>query len=133
MDAAHPWLRRFALCRPFEGDAAATNTFAAHARRARPAPCLPHAPPNPSLSSLSQSLFIFANGKGAMPSGALSSTQTITSLFNVVEHANKLVSSGQSVCLSSVHWGLGIRALGPITRFPHGHTEERRASIDAYR
>ena len=89
--------------------------------------------PNPSLSSLSQSLFIFANGKGAMPIGAISSTRTITVLFNSVEHADKLVHSGKNVCLNSMHWGLGIRALGPITRFSHAHTDERRASVDAYR
>lgn len=35
--------------------------------------------------------------------------------------------------MQSLHWGLGIRALGPITRFPHAHTKERQYSVAAYR
>ena len=49
-----------------------------------------------------------------------------------MENARNLFTRGQ-VCISSVHWGLGLRALGPVVRYKHAHTEERRRSIEAYR
>jgi hypothetical protein len=72
-------------------------------------------------------------GGEVIPPGSLRVTETLTRLFHTTASWRKTIGTGQRYCISSMHWGLGIRCLGTITRYPHPHTEERRLAVNAYR
>ena len=84
--------------------------------------------------NITKALFVYhEKGNDVLPARSLQVTRTMKALFAQIFSWKKMASTRYRYCLSSAHWGLGVRCLGTISRFSHPHTEERRSAVDAYR